>query len=260
MKPLIDRLLAKIEIDQETGCWNWKGCLDRYGYGKIRPAPKTQPIKAHRASYEHYIGPIPVGEISGFTYLIMHSCDNRRCINPNHLRFGTHHENSQDKHNTNPPHERHNYIMPNLNQVTLCGNLTRDPEIKYTSKGTAVADLSLAINSREKVGEEWKDKTTFVDVTAWGRQAENAEKFLKKGRGVLIIGKLELDQWDDKATGQKRSKLKIVANDVQFLPDAATQASSERARETRTQREAREASSAPSSRAPAEDQDDDIPF
>lgn len=110
--------------------------------------------------------------------------------------------------------------MANLNKVLLMGNLTRDPELRYTPKGTAVGDLSMAINRRVKdASGSWTDETTFVDVTVWGTTAENAQKYLTKGRGVLVEGRLQLDTWDDKQSGQKRSKLKVVAEMVQFLPD-----------------------------------------
>jgi len=108
--------------------------------------------------------------------------------------------------------------MANLNKVMLMGNLTRDPEVRYTPKGTAVAELGMAINriySAEN-GEK-REETTFVDVTLWGRTAEIAGEYLKKGRPVFIEGRLQLDTWDDKQTGQKRSKLKIVGEGMQLL-------------------------------------------
>ena len=108
--------------------------------------------------------------------------------------------------------------MANLNKVMLMGNLTRDPEVRYTPKGTAVAELGLAINrvySAEN-GEK-REETTFVDVTLWGRTAEIAGEYLKKGRPVFIEGRLQLDTWDDKTTGQKRSKLKVVGEAMQLM-------------------------------------------
>lgn len=110
--------------------------------------------------------------------------------------------------------------MANLNKVMLLGNLTRDPDLRHTPKGTAVAELGIAVNRRTSDGNGgWKDETTFVDITAWGSSAENAAKYLTKGRAVFIEGRLHLDNWDDKETGQKRSKLKVVAENIQFLPD-----------------------------------------
>jgi single-strand DNA-binding protein len=110
--------------------------------------------------------------------------------------------------------------MANLNKVMIIGNLTRDPELRHTPKGSAVTDLGVAVNRKIQDGNGgWKDETTFVDVTVWGSSAENAHKYLSKGRGVFIEGRLQMDSWDDKATGQKRSKLKVVADNLQFLPD-----------------------------------------
>src|SRR6266436_6556261 len=108
--------------------------------------------------------------------------------------------------------------MANLNRVVLIGNLTRDPDLRYTPKGTAVAELGVAVN-RIYSGEdgEKKEETTFVDVTLWARQAEVAGQYLKKGRPVFIEGRLQLDTWDDKQTGQKRSRLRVVAENLQLL-------------------------------------------
>ncbi len=108
--------------------------------------------------------------------------------------------------------------MANLNKVMLIGNLTRDPEVRYTPKGTAVADLGLAIN-RYYQGDngERQEETTFVDVTLWGKQAELAQQYLGKGRPVYIEGRLQMDTWEDKQSGQKRSKIKIVCENMQFL-------------------------------------------
>jgi single-strand DNA-binding protein len=108
--------------------------------------------------------------------------------------------------------------MPNLNKVMLMGNLTRDPEIKYTPKGTAIADIGLAVNRNytTESGEK-REEVTFVDVTLWGRVAEIVGEYCKKGRPLFVEGRLQLDTWDDKATGQKRSKLKIVGENIQLL-------------------------------------------
>ena len=109
--------------------------------------------------------------------------------------------------------------MANLNRVLLIGNLTRDPEVRYTPKGTAVADIGMAINRIIGGADEGerREEVTYVDVTLWGRQAEIAQQYLTKGRGVFIEGRLQLDSWDDKQTGQKRSKLKVVAENMQLL-------------------------------------------
>src|SRR6201993_561142 len=108
--------------------------------------------------------------------------------------------------------------MANLNRVLLIGNLTRDPDLRYTPKGTAVTKIGLAVN-RVYTGEdgERKEETTFVDVTLWARLAEIAGQYLKKGRPVFVEGRLQLDTWDDKQTGQKRSRLRVVAENMQML-------------------------------------------
>lgn len=108
--------------------------------------------------------------------------------------------------------------MANLNKVMLIGNLTRDPEIKYTPKGTAVAQLGLAVNRTwsNDAGEK-QEETTFVDVEIFGRTAEVAGEYLKKGRPVFIEGRLKLDTWDDKQSGQKRSKMKVICEQMQLL-------------------------------------------
>ncbi len=151
--------------------------------------------------------------------------------------------------------------MANLNKVMLIGNLTRDPELRHTPKGSAVADLGLAVNRKVQDGNGgWKDETTFVDVTVWGSSAENAQKYLTKGRGVFIEGRLQMDVWDDKATGQKRSKLKVVADNLQFLPDGKGGAPRQfsESQSGGYDGESRQGGSA----APADDyhEEDDIPF
>ena len=109
--------------------------------------------------------------------------------------------------------------MANLNKVFLMGNLTADPELRYTPKGTAVTDIRLAIN-RYYAGDnsERQEETTFVDVTLWNRQAEVAGNYLSKGRGVFVEGRLQLDSWEDKASGQKRTKLRVIGENIQLFP------------------------------------------
>ena len=108
--------------------------------------------------------------------------------------------------------------MASYNKVMIIGNLTRDPEIKYTPKGTAIADIGLAVNRNytTESGEKRED-VTFIDVTLWGRVAEIVGEYCKKGRPLFVEGRLQLDSWDDKATGQKRSKLKVVGENIQLL-------------------------------------------
>lgn len=106
--------------------------------------------------------------------------------------------------------------MANMNRVFLAGNLTRDPEIRYTQAGKAIADLNLAINRRYKTASgELKEDTCFVNIVAWERQAELAGEYLRKGSAVLVEGSLRLDQWE--ANGEKRSRLRVVADRIQFL-------------------------------------------
>jgi len=108
--------------------------------------------------------------------------------------------------------------MANFNKVLLMGNLTRDPEVRYTPKGTATATIGLAVNRTwTSEGGEKKEEVTFVDVEVWGRQAETIGQYMSKGRPIFIEGRLKLDQWDDKESGQKRSKLKVVLESFQFL-------------------------------------------
>ncbi len=108
--------------------------------------------------------------------------------------------------------------MPSLNKVMLIGNLTQDPEVRRTSSGTAVSTLRLAVNEsyQSKSGER-VERTLFLDVDVWDRQAETCEQYLSKGSPVFVEGRLQMDTWDDKETGQKRSRLKVRAERVQFL-------------------------------------------
>ena len=108
--------------------------------------------------------------------------------------------------------------MANFNKVILAGNLTRDPELRYTPKGTAIAKIGMAINRswKSETGET-KEEVTFVDVEAFGRQAEVIGQYMKKGRPFLVEGRLKLDQWEDKNTHQKQSKLKVVLESFSFI-------------------------------------------
>lgn len=156
--------------------------------------------------------------------------------------------------------------MASLNKVLIMGNLTRDPELRYTPKGTAVADIGLAVNRRVSDGNgNWSDETTFIDVTLWGRQAELAQQYLTKGRGCFIEGRLQLDTWDDRETGKKRSKLKVVGENLQFLPDGRGAGGGGGGGGAPSGQQAPQRSSgAPqgASAAPPDDfqEDDDIPF
>jgi single-strand DNA-binding protein len=107
--------------------------------------------------------------------------------------------------------------MPNLNKVFLMGNLTRDPELRYTPSGQSVATLRLAVNRRftTRQGEN-RDETLFIDVTVWGKQAEICSQYMSKGRPIMIEGRLKQDTWKT-PDGQSRSKIGVVAENFQFL-------------------------------------------
>jgi len=107
-------------------------------------------------------------------------------------------------------------MAASFNKVLLMGNLTRDPELRFTQGGMAVASFGLAVNRKFKQGEEYKDEVCFVDITVWAKQAENCEKYIHKGSLVFIEGRLNFRTWEAEG-GQKRSKLEVVANNVQFL-------------------------------------------
>src|SRR5665213_705461 len=108
-------------------------------------------------------------------------------------------------------------MAASLNKVLLMGNLTRDPEVKYTPKGTAVGDLAIAINDSYKAADgSIKETVTYVDIEVWGRQAETCKQYLTKGRPVFVEGQLRLDQWET-PQGEKKSRLKVRADRVQFL-------------------------------------------
>jgi len=108
--------------------------------------------------------------------------------------------------------------MASFNKVILLGNLTRDPEVRYTPKGSAVCDLGIAVNRQYTLDSgEKREDVTFVEVVLWSRLAEIAGEYLKKGRPIFIEGRLQMDTWDDKQTGQKRSKLRVIGETMQLL-------------------------------------------
>jgi single-strand DNA-binding protein len=153
--------------------------------------------------------------------------------------------------------------MASFNKVILLGNLTRDPEVRYTPKGTAVTELGMAVN-RVYTAEngEKREETTFVDVTLWGRTAEIAGEYLKKGRPVFIEGRLQLDTWDDKTSGQKRSKLKVVGEGLQLIgsrPGGAGGGGGGGDEETSSAPRSSKPA-APPKAAPSAPDDDEIPF
>ncbi|WP_221030214.1 single-stranded DNA-binding protein [Actomonas aquatica] len=108
--------------------------------------------------------------------------------------------------------------MANLNRVLLIGNLTRDPELRVTPKGNSICQFGLAVNRSFKDGSgQTREETTFIDVEAWGRQGETISKYCTKGRALFVEGRLRFDQWEDKNTGQKRSRLSVVLENFQFI-------------------------------------------
>ena len=153
--------------------------------------------------------------------------------------------------------------MASFNKVILMGNLTRDPELRYTPKGTAIAKIGLAVNRvwTNEAGEK-KEEVTFVDVDVFGRTAENVGQYMRKGRPILVEGRLKLDQWDDKQTGQKKSKLGVVAETVQFLGSAPGAGEGGAPAAPRAPRPAAAPSSAPAPEAGDSEppHDDDVPF
>ena len=153
--------------------------------------------------------------------------------------------------------------MASLNKVMLIGNVTRDPEVKYTPKGSAVADLGLAINrSYTNQGGEKVEEVTYVDVELWGRLAEIAGEYAKKGRPIFIEGRLRIDSWEDKQSGQKRSRLKVVGEGLQLLgsgggrPGGGGGGGSFEGDEP----PAKPAQRPPRQQPPSQAEDDDIPF
>ncbi len=110
--------------------------------------------------------------------------------------------------------------MPALNKVLLMGNLTRDPELRVTPKGTSICQFALAINRQFKMESgETREEVTYIDIEAWGKQGETIAKYVTKGRPLYVEGRLRLDQWEDKNTKEKRSRMKVILEQFQFLGD-----------------------------------------
>ena len=156
--------------------------------------------------------------------------------------------------------------MASFNKVILVGNLTRDPELRYTPKGLAIAKIGLAVNRvwKNEAGES-KEEVTFIDIDSFGKQAETLAHYLKKGNPLMVEGRLRLDQWDDKQTGQKRSRLGVVAETVQFLGSPRGEGGGgggESQPRARSQSSAAAAPPPPPTSEPdgAPPEDDDVPF
>ena len=147
--------------------------------------------------------------------------------------------------------------MASYNRVLLIGNLTRNPEIRYTPSGTAVADLGMAVNEsfKNKAGEV-VEQVCYVDVVVWGRQAETASEYLHKGSPIFVEGRLQLDQWENQQ-GEKRSKLRVRADRVQFLSGGSGSRNTEAPSAPKEQAAAAPPPAVP---APETEDDDDVPF
>ncbi len=161
--------------------------------------------------------------------------------------------------------------MANVNKVILIGNLTRDPELRVTPKGTPLCQFGLAINRKFKDDSgQSREETTFVDIEAWGKQAEVIAKYVTKGRPLYVEGRLKFDQWDDKTSGQKRSKLKVVLEAFEFLgsgrADGAApgggpaHAGGDEGVDQTVERHSPPARPPPTPAAPAAGIDEDVPF
>jgi single-strand DNA-binding protein len=162
--------------------------------------------------------------------------------------------------------------MASFNKVILVGNLTRDPELRYTPSGTAIAKLALAVNRswRTETGET-REEVTFVDVDAFGKQAETIGQYLRKGRPILVEGRLKMDQWEDKQTGQKRSRLGVVLEVFRFLdssqgrgeggaPPAASAPPAQQSYRSAPPAAAAASSGNPGFEAAPPPEEDDVPF
>ena len=157
--------------------------------------------------------------------------------------------------------------MANFNKVILAGNLTRDPEMRYTPKGAAVVRITLAINRNytTETGER-REEVSFVEVEAWGKQAETISKYMKKGRPFLVEGRLKQDTWEDKNTHQKQSKLKVVLESFSFIDSRGPGADSDNSETAARRPAAAPAAAAPAASEPAAEpepqqpEEDDVPF
>lgn len=149
--------------------------------------------------------------------------------------------------------------MPSYNKVILIGNLTRDPELRVTPKGTAICQFGIAVNRQFKSEDgSMRDDTTFVDIEAWGKTGENISKYFTKGRPIFVDGRLKLDQWEDKQSGQKRTKLKVVCEQFQFIggrDDGSAQAG-----DPSSERHAPPPRSAPAPRPASTEDPEEVPF
>jgi len=153
--------------------------------------------------------------------------------------------------------------MANLNKVMLIGNLTRDPELRVTPKGTAICQFSLAVNRkfRDESGAD-REEVTYVDIEAWSKQGETIAKYCTKGRPLFVEGRLRLDQWEDKTTKEKRSRMKVVLENFQFLGSGRADAAAAGGEGGEARTYAPRPAAAPKPAAPPaqENLDEDVPF
>jgi single-strand DNA-binding protein len=152
--------------------------------------------------------------------------------------------------------------MASFNKVILMGNLTRDPELRYTPSGMAIASFGIAINRRKRDQDgNQKDEVTFVDITAFDKQAELIGQYFQKGKGIHLEGRLKFDQWDDKNTGQKRSKLGVVLDRFEFIGGGQGDGGSPAPQQSAPTQSAPPPPSQPADGPPVDNPgDDDVPF
>lgn len=143
-----------------------------------------------------------------------------------------------------------------INKASISGNLTRDPELRQTQSGTSVLSMGVAVNERVKRGDQWEDRPSYVDVTVWGARADALAKFLRKGLRVAVSGRLRQDRWQDAKTGENRSRLGIVADEV----DVMTPRDRGQERQAASQPQVARTPYAAPPAAPADPYDEDIPF
>ncbi|MBD5778210.1 single-stranded DNA-binding protein [Pelagicoccus sp. NFK12] len=151
--------------------------------------------------------------------------------------------------------------MANFNKVILLGNLTRDPELRVTPKGTSVCQFGMAVNRVYRSGDETQEETTFVDLEAWGKQAEIISKYVSKGNPLFIEGRLKFDSWESKE-GEKRSKLKVIVENMQLMGSRGDNNGGGQGSSNYAPAQRESGSSASSSQAPASsgDIEEDVPF
>lgn len=163
--------------------------------------------------------------------------------------------------------------MPNFNKVIIVGNCTKDPEIRYTPKGTALVEMSIAVNNNYTTASgEKREETDFFEIVFWGKLAEIVSEYVEKGKPILVSGKLKQETWEDKETHKKRSKITIVAEEMQLLgskegsrtPSREPEGRSSGRQESRPAQRGERPQPPPSNKPPVDPdldvESDDIPF